>query len=227
MRKFWKIMGVAAVVAILGAIAVVGVVAAQEPTDGWQAWASSFPQQMKGAVASALGISVEEYDAALGTAREQLLEQAVTEGHLTQEQADRMRERADQGLGFGPGMRGRGAWGPGKGWADSESSPVAVAADALDMTADELSAELKDGKSIADVANERGVDPQTIADSILAGLKDRLAQAVADGKITQEQADQMLSRMEERALDLDSTFPFGGRGFDMLGSRGRDFHKGF
>ena len=227
MRKLWKIMGVAAVVAILGVIALVGVAAAQEPTDDWPAWASSFPQQMKGAVASALGISVDEYDAALGTARDQVLEQAVTEGHLTQDQADRMRERADQGFEFGPGMKGRGAWGPGMGWTDSESSPVAVAADALGMTADELLAELKDGKSIADVANERGVDPQTIADSILASQKDSLAQAVADGKITQEQADQMLSRMEERALDLDSTFPFGGRGFDMLGSRGGGFQKGF
>jgi len=227
MRKFWKIMGVAAVVAILGAIAVVGVVAAQEPTDGWQAWASSFPQQMKEAVASALGISVEEYDAALTTAREQVLERAVSEGHLPQEKADWMRERADQGFGFGPGMKGRGVWGPGKGWVDSESSPVAVAADALGMTADELWAELKDGKSIADVANERGIDPQAVADAVGAGFAERLDQAVADGKITQEQADQKLSWMEERALDLDSTFPFGGRGFGMLGGWKRGFHKGF
>ncbi len=227
MKKAWKIAGIATLVAILGVVAVVGVIAAQEPTDGWQAWASSFPQQMKEAVASALGISVEEYDAALGTARDQVLKQAVSEGHLTQEKADWMRERADQGFGFRPGMKGRGAWGPGKGWVDSESSPVAVAADALGMTTDELWAELKDGKSIADVANERGVDPQAVADAVGAGFAERLDQAVADGKITQEQADQKLSWMEERALDLDSTFPFCGRGFGMLGGWKRGFHKGF
>jgi hypothetical protein len=232
MKRFWTIAGAATLVAVLGAAAVVGVVAAQEPSEGWPAWASGFPQQMKEAVAGALGISVDEYDAALDTARDQVLEKAVADGNLTQEQADRMRDRMGQRFEFGPGMRGRGAcgpgmMGPGMGWADAENSPVAVAAEALGMTADELLAELKGGKSIADVANERGVDPQTIADSILASMKDNLAQAVADGKITQEQADQMLSRMEERALDLDCNIPFGGIRSGRMGGRGHPLGKIF
>jgi polyhydroxyalkanoate synthesis regulator phasin len=232
MKRFWTIAGAATLVAVLGAVAVVGVVAAQEPSEGWPAWASGFPQQMKEAVASALGISVDEYDAAVETARDKVLERAVTEGHLTQEQADRMRERMGQRFEFGPGMRGRGAWGPGMmgpvmGWADAENSPMALAAEALGMTADELLAELRDGKSIADVANERGVDPQTIADSILANMKDKLAQAVADGKITQEQADHILSRMEERHLDLDCNIPFGGLRFGRMGGWGHRLNKPF
>ncbi len=51
-------------------------------------------------MAGILGISVEKYDAALDQAREQVLDKAVEEGNLTQEQADRIRERADEGLGF-------------------------------------------------------------------------------------------------------------------------------
>jgi hypothetical protein len=216
MRKVWKIAGVATLVAVLGVMAVVGVVAAQGPEGDGMGWGFDLRQKMKEAVANVLGIGVEEYDSALVTARDQVLEQAVAEGHLTQEQADRMRERPEEG--FGTGMRGPRGFG--KGWAGPESSPVAIAAEALGMTADELLAELQGGKSIADVANERGVDPQTIADSILASMKDNLAQAVADGKITQEQADQMLSRMEERATDLDCAAPFGGRGLPRGGNGG-------
>jgi polyhydroxyalkanoate synthesis regulator phasin len=219
MKKVWKIAGVATLVAVLGVMAVVGVVAAQEPEGDGMGWGFDLRQQMTEAVANVLGIGVEEYDSALVTARDQVLDQAVAEGNLTQEQADRMRERPEEG--FGPGMRGPrgfGMRGPDMGGGDPESSPVAIAAEALGMTADELLTELQGGKSIADVANERGVDPQTIADSILASMKDNLAQAVADGKITQEQADQMLSRMEERAVDLDCAVPFGGRGLPRGGN---------
>jgi hypothetical protein len=82
-----------------------------------------------------------------------------------------------------------------------ESSLTAVAADELGMTEEELTGELENGKSITDLANERGVDPQIIADALVAQLAEDLAQSVADGNMTQEQADQMMQRMEERGLD--------------------------
>ena len=65
----------------------------------------------------------------------------------------------------------------------------------------------KDGKSIADVAEEKGVDPQDIIDTYLAELGETLKQAVEDGKMTQNQADWMLEQATETAPDqLNNTW---------------------
>jgi len=239
MKKFWKVAAVVVVVVVLGTAAVAAVAVAQGGTDGVKAWFADRGQAFKEAMAKALGISVEEYDAALDQAREEVLTKAVEEGSLTQEQADRIRERADEGFGpgmmgggLGPGMMGRGMgrgmMGRGLGFGmmgDSEISLLAVAADKLGMTVDELQTQLRDGKTVADLAKEKGVDLQTILDAFLAPRQEALSQAVADGKITQEQADQMLENMRDMIEDhLNGEMPmlgpggcggFGGRG--MMG----------
>ena len=241
MSKFWKIAAVVAVVVVLGTVAVAAVVVAQEGTAGVKDRLTDFRQEFRNAVAGILGISVEKYDAAVDQAREQVLDKAVEEGNLTQNQADQIRERAGNGFGpgmmgggFGPGMMGggfgRGMMGRGLGYGmmgDANTSLIAVAADKLGMTVDELQTQLKDGKTIADLATEKGVDLQTIVDAFIAARQETLSQAVADGKITQAQADQMLENMREMVEDhLNGELPAfgpggcGGRG--MMGNWDND-----
>ncbi len=206
MSKFWKIAGVTAVVAAL-VVASVAVISAQEPSSGKRGWAGDLWQRMHGAIANALGITVEEYDSAVGTAREEVLQQAVDEGSLTEEQAERIRERL--GEGFGPFLRDRRPGGRGLPMRGPGTTIVAVAADELGMTVQTLLDELQDGKTIAQVAQEQGVDPQTIADAFVALRDEALAEAVENGRITQEQANEMLEHMEEEALEhLQEPFPF-------------------
>ena len=69
------------------------------------------------------------------------------------------------------------------------------------MSVAELREQFKEGKSIAEVAQEKGVDPQSIADTYLAQYKEKLDQAVADEDLTQKQADQMLSNMAEAVAE--------------------------
>lgn len=76
------------------------------------------------------------------------------------------------------------------------NSLVAVAAEALGMERADLIAELQAGKTIAQVAQEQGKDAQIIVDNFLGSRQDALAQMVADGRLTQEQADAMLAAME-------------------------------
>jgi hypothetical protein len=136
----------------------------------------------------------------------------VEEGWLTEEQADRMRERADEDMG--PGLSRfhggpRGAMGPGRdGFAGGpENSLLAVAAQELGMSVQELGDEMQEGKSIAAVAGEQGVDVQTISQAYIDQHTEQLNEAVEDGRITQERADWMLEQMEERLPDLlDSTW---------------------
>jgi hypothetical protein len=199
MRKVWKIVGIAAVIAILGAAAIGAVALAQDTEDGAN-WPFNFQERFREAIANVLGISTDEYDAAVETAQGQVLDQAVTEGWLTEDQAQQMQERMAEGFGSGmaPGMRGdkfggmRGGHGGFIGGPDN--SLMSVAAEALDLSVKDLMTELQDGKSIADVAGEKSVDVQTIADTYLAQLAETLKQAVTDGKLTQTRADWMLEQ---------------------------------
>jgi hypothetical protein len=198
-------------VAILGGAAIGAVALAQDGEDG-DGFPFNFRERLHATVADILGISVDEYDAALESAQEQVLGEAVTDGWLTQDQADRMRDRMDEGFGRGthdgfPGIRGdRFGHGRGSFVGGPENSLVGVAAEELDITAPELLEELRDGKSIAEVASEKDVEPQSIAVAYLAQLEENLNQAVEDGRITQKQADWMLTQAQEGVTDqLENT----------------------
>ena len=101
------------------------------------------------------------------------------------------------------GKRGRG---PGGGLDDAGLEAIA---EVLDMSTDELSAALEDGKKIHELAEEAGVDPQEIHDAMSGireeAMRERIAQAVEDGSMSQEQADWMLQGLEKGW--------WGGRGF--------------
>lgn len=81
---------------------------------------------------------------------------------------------------------------------------IDVAADQLGMTREELLLELSAGKSIAEVAQAKGVTPGTIIDAFLAPRLTKLDAAVQAGKLTQAEADALetLARGRvERALN--------------------------
>lgn len=233
MKRILSLVGIAALVAVVGLAAVSAVAFAQAGDDG-TAWPLNLRQRVHETAAELLGIPVDEYDTAIEQAHEQVLEEAVEEGWLTQEQAERMQERMADGYGpnmIGPGAMGsnRGGMGgprggkfntmPGRGsmMNGSQISPFDVAAEVLGMPVNDLLTELQGGKTLADVAAEKGVDPQTIADAFLSQHSDWLAEAVADGRLTQAQADDMQERAKSM-IDtmLNQAMPFGGRG----GARG-------
>jgi lambda repressor-like predicted transcriptional regulator len=66
------------------------------------------------------------------------------------------------------------------------------AASLLGLTVDEVKAGISEGKSLADLAEEKGVDVQTLIDAQIAATTAIINQAVTDGKLTQEQADNQL-----------------------------------
>jgi uncharacterized protein (DUF433 family) len=65
---------------------------------------------------------------------------------------------------------------------------VTTAAEVLGMTAEELRAELQAGKSIADVAAEKGVDKQKVIDALVAAASARI--------------DEMKAQLPDRMADL-------------------------
>ena len=96
----------------------------------------------------------------------------------------------------GGGMRGGDARG-GRGmpeWAGMDDAAEKL----LGMTQAEIQAARLDGESLAELAQAKGVGKDVLIEAILDEHKADLAKLVADGKMTQAQADAMVSRMQEQ-----------------------------
>ncbi len=112
------------------------------------------------------------------------------------------------------GGRGFGFWGGGS-WTEFDA-----AAQALGMTPEQLFTELHSGKSLSDIATEKGVELQKVYDAMNAdrieAMKASIQQAVTDGTLTQAQADWLLQGLNLGLLPKGRGFGFG-RGFGWPG----------
>ena len=98
---------------------------------------------------------------------------------------------------------GRGRGGPGC----HKGPRLQAAATALNMSLDDLRAQLREGKTIADVARAKGVDPQRVIDAMVADATQHIDQAVRDGKLTAEQAAQRKEGLQERITRMVNEGP--------------------
>ena len=90
-------------------------------------------------------------------------------------------------------------------------------ADTLGLTSDELYAEVNSGKTITQIAEEKGISRTELVAALEAAHEDSLVQAVADGILTQEQADSILAQM---AGNYEWMLDNMGAGYGMMGGRG-------
>lgn len=133
------------------------------------------------------------------------LDQAVADGKMTQEQADtieqRLAERRDACINDGdcqlrPPQRSlRDRLNPKVIFNQVMETGLNIA-DTLNMDPRDMLQAFRDGSSLQDLAEQQGVSMDDIAAAIIAPMKDRLAQALDDGKITQEQYDNALERLQ-------------------------------
>lgn len=167
-------------------------------------------EKIKVAIAKALGISVEELQAARSegktlsdlaeeqgvdlevirvarqAALEEVVQQAVEGGLVTQEQAEDLLSHEGH-----QGPHGRRSDNPHheRGIHGDHSS----IAERLGITIDELQAARAEGKTLADLAEELGIDLEEVRAGMRGVDAEALQQAVEEGRITQEQADKILS----------------------------------
>jgi hypothetical protein len=161
-------------------------------------------------VATKLNVSQEQLTTAMRDAAKEMIDEAVQAGRISQAAADRMKQRIDQGgpifprgRHLGPGKLGR----PGLAlrWLHGGLRELA---DWLGMTPRELVGELRDGQSLAQVAQAKGKSRDELITFLTDAAKQRLDKAVANGRLTQEQADAALERFTQRVDNLvDRTRP--------------------
>ncbi len=130
---------------------------------------------------------------------------------------------ARPGMMFGGGFANRGV--RRGGWLTGGVSMVDATAEALGMEVADVIAALKDGQTFAQLAQDAGVAPQVIVDVMIDARSAALEQAVAEGRLTQEQAEEMLDRMAEdlpARLESEHAPRGAGNGYALEGARPQD-----
>jgi hypothetical protein len=112
-----------------------------------------------------------------------------------QEEEPQDQEASEQNEGGereGPGPCG----GPGRG------RHLEAAATAIGIEVDALREALRNDQTVAEVAEANGVDPQTVVDALVADVSARIDEKVAEGELTQEEADEKKAELPERMTAL-------------------------
>ncbi len=111
-----------------------------------------------------------------------------------------------------------------------------AAAKALDMTCADLVKAEQGGQSVAQIAQGKGVDIQTVIDAVTTAYKDALAEDVKEGLISQAESDGQLSRLtiqigqwvyNSRPMGAFGGFPGGQGGFGFGRPNGQQGGFGF
>ncbi len=156
-------------------------------------------------------LTPDEIQTKMADAYATALDAAVADGAITQEQANQMLARQQQKGGRrGPGDRG-GARMPmgGMGFDGRQNSLTpymdAAWAEALKLSADEWSALKAEGFNLADYAAEQEMTAAEMQEFMKGVYTSAIEAALADEVITQEQADDLLARVES----MNGRMPFG------------------
>lgn len=124
--------------------------------------------------------------------------------------------RGELGRGeLGRGELGRGMFGAGEGGPGAQFDGLA---EALNLTREELVAELREGKTLEEIAEAQGVDLEAVQEQMATeraeAMRDAIAQAVEDGEMSVEQAEWLLEGLDKGYMP---GLRFGARGFGRRG----------
>ena len=163
--------------------------------------------------AQQLGISPSKLSDALKKALGDRVDAAVAAGRITKAQGDALKQRLESGnapLFFGP-HRGFGHFG---------FRGLDAAATYLGLTEAQLRTDLDGGKTLAQVAQAHGKSVGGLVDALLADAKQHVDAAVAAGRLTQSEANDLLNGLRDRITSrVNSRAPEGGpsEGFRHFG----------
>ena len=119
--------------------------------------------------------------------------------------------------------------GTGMGHYFTSTMPTTIA-EALGMTVEELQAARIEGKSVADLAEEKNISIDSLKNKLIQERTAQLQQLVSDGVLTQAQMDAMtanMSNMIDAAIQSNNIGHMNGRGgMGMMGHGGRGHMNG-
>jgi uncharacterized protein (DUF433 family) len=163
-------------------------------------------------IAESNGKTADDVIEAARALLQEQLSQEVASGWITQAQADAALEQFDANapdlmtsvnIGFGGHGRGFGGRGPGFGFGHHGGGTfISAAASVTGLTTNEVLTQLQSGQSLAQIAEANGKTAEDVIAAARTQLEDLLNQAVADGRLTQAQADAKLANFDAVATDI-------------------------
>lgn len=142
-------------------------------------------------IAKSKGWTLQDFQSKMPDIMSKALDLAVADGKITKEQADLMRQRQQDW------SKGGNKMGAGDG-VMSDYITKALA-EAIGMKVEDIQARLKAGEKMLDIAKSKGWTLQDFQTKMPDIMSKALDLAVADGKITKEQADLMRQRQQNRS----------------------------
>lgn len=186
-RKHKVVVGAAAMLAAAGGGVALAGSQAESPNEESKAIIDDAAKQ--------LGISPSKLSDALKSALGDRVDEAVAAGRITRDEAQALKARiqSDDFPVFG-GIRHRGHFGP--------FGSLEAAGDYLGLTEAQIRTELVSGKSLAQVARERGKSVDGLVDALVTATEERLDAAVSAGRLTRARADEVLAGLRGRIGEL-------------------------
>src|SRR5215217_1582575 len=174
--------------------------------------------------AKRLGIEPAKLREALTNALQDRVDAAVADGRISKAEGEALKARIE--AGDAPLFFGGGRHHGGHGFGHHHGPGLDAAAKYLGITEAQLRTELQNGKTLADVAKAHGKTVDGLVNAVVDEAKTKVDAAVKAGKLTQAQANEMLSDLKDRITDfVNGRFPappFGHDG-DRHGFRGGSF----
>jgi hypothetical protein len=163
-------------------------------------WAAQACAEFRAAFAKELGVDPSALTPAAKSAAKTVVDSAVAAGRITKARGDKLKEKIDQAEANGCGLLGRRIAGI-AGTLGVVRDGVKAAADALNLTPAQLTAKLRAGATLQQVAKDAGVPYDTVTSAVLGAVKSDLDKAVAAGAIRQQREDRILERLSQNLAD--------------------------
>lgn len=179
----------------LAAVLLGGGALAQSGTDE-----SGLEQTFLDRLAGKLGMTTDDLRTTIQQTQVEVVDEAVANGQLTEEQGTELRDRIQSGDGLFRLMPGRHGLG-GFGFRDLGIN-LGTIATKLGMTTDELRTQLESGSTLSDIITAKGSTVEAIVTALVADAQTPLDDAVANGDLTRAQADQILANLPDRLTQM-------------------------
>ena len=193
--RFSLAIVVAAVLVVSGAFALVASAQTPTPPTGMKPgdvfWAT---------LAAKLNVSQDALKSAFRDAAKAVVADGVKAGKFKPEQADKLDKRIDKlplnkaPLAILPSRQ--------KSQAATLKVMLDSAANTLGMSPGDLVKQLRDGLTLGQIAQQKGVDPDKVRAAMLSVPTARVDEAVKNGKLTQDKAAELKARLEKQ-VDLN------------------------
>jgi hypothetical protein len=180
--------GVVAGIAVAGGGAAIAATQLGSPTEESQTAINEAAKQ--------LGVQPSALTNALKKALENRIDAAVAAGRLTKEQGDALKARIESGdvpLLDVPGYHHFGV---------GHFGGLDAAATYLGLTEDALRTQLESGKTLAQIARDRGKSVDGLVSALYDAAKTKLDAAVSAGRLTKSQEDAILADLKQRLTDF-------------------------